>query len=384
MRFPPEFELAVACCRWPPSPRRDEAVRRAAGSVDWDHFLKVVARHRVEGLVHDSLGRAGLAPPAAVAGRLAEAARGIARENLAFAAEARRLARTMDAAGIPILFLKGVTLNLLAYGTLGIKKAADLDLAVEPIRYAEAIGALRQAGYACILPGAEASDEEILAGSVRNKHSIWRRNGVAVELHSSLVDSPLMLPGLTAAEPPRQVEIGPGIVLSTLGREALFAYLCVHGATHAWSRLKWLADLAALLKDEEPAGIEHLYRRSIELGAGRSGAQALLLCADLFETPLPPALDAELRGERAHRYLAQVALASMLRGDAQTELDDLTFGTAAIHLSHFRLMPGWRFKAAELKRKLAPAGGAGPAFLAPLAAVPGWLLRRARRAGRGR
>lgn len=383
MLFPPEFELAVACCRWPPSPRRDAAVRRAAGGVDWGHFLKVVARHRVEGLVHDSLGRAGIAPPPAVAEPLAAAARGIARENLVFAAEARRLARAMEAAGIPVLFLKGVTLNLLAYGTLAIKKAADLDLAVEPGRYAEAIGALRQAGYACIAPGAEASDEEILAGSSANKHSIWGRNGVAVELHSSLVDSPLMLPGLTASQPPQQVEVGPGIVLSTLGREALFAYLCVHGATHAWSRLKWLADLAALLKDEEPAGLERLYRRSLELGAGRAGAQALLLCADLFETALPPTLEAELRSDRAHRYLVHVALKTMLRGDAETELDDLTFGTAAIHLSHFRLMPGWRYKAAELKRKLAPAGAA-PGYLAPFAAVPGWLLRRARRAGRGR
>ncbi len=382
MRFPAEFELAVACCRWPPSPRRDDAVRRAAAGVDWGHFLKVVARHRVEGLVHDSLGRARIAPPPAVAGRLAAAARGIARENLVFAAEARRLALTMEAAGIPVLFLKGVTLNLLAYGTLAIKKAADLDLAVEPARYPDAIVALRQGGYACIAPGAEASDDEILAGSSGNKHSIWSRNGVAIELHSSLVDSPLMLPGLTASEPPRQVEVGPGIVLSTLGREALFAYLCVHGATHAWSRLKWLADLAALMKDEDPAGIEELYRRSLELGADRAGAQALLLCADLFETALSPPLEAELRGDRAHRYLVDVALKSMLRGDAETELDDLTFGTAAIHLSHLRLMPGWRYKAAELKRKLAP-GAAAPSLLA-LAAVPAWLLRRARRAGRAR
>jgi hypothetical protein len=384
VRFPPEFKLAVACCRWPPSPRHDEAVKRAASGVDWVRLLKVAARHRVEGLVHDALGRAGIAPPPAVAGRLGSAALGIARENLVFAAEAGRLAGAFGEAAIPVLFLKGVTLNLLAYGTLAIKKAADLDLAVESASYARSVGVLRQSGYVCAFPGAAASDADILAAASRNKHSIWSRNGVAVELHCSLVDSPLMLPGLTAAGEPQNVEIAPRILLPTLGREALFAYLCVHGATHAWSRLKWIADLAALLKDEQPAGIEHLYRRSIELGAGRAGGQALLLCADLFDTALPPALDSELRGSRAHRYLAQVALKSMLRGGGETELDELTFGTAAIHLSHFRLMAGWRFKAAELKRKLAPPAGAAPDYFAPLAAVPAWLLRRARRAGGGR
>ena len=35
--------------------------------------------------------------------------------------------------------------------------------------------------------------------------------------------------------------------LRTLGEEDLFAYLCMHGALHWWHRLKWLADINALL-----------------------------------------------------------------------------------------------------------------------------------------
>ena len=61
----------------------------------------------------------------------------------------------------------------------------------------------------------------------------------------------------------------------------------------------------------------------------------------------------------------------------------LALGTAAIHLSHFRLMPGVAFKWSEARRKLAgPAGEElhGPArLLQPLLAGPRWLLRRARR-----
>src|SRR5206468_9642745 len=98
-----------------------------------------------------------------------------------------------------------------------------------------------------------------------------------LELHTSLVDSPAMLGGVSVASPLQQVAIAPGIVLPTLATDELFAYLVVHGATHAWSRIKWLADVAALLSGLPEKEIEPLYRRSLALGAGRSGGQALLL-----------------------------------------------------------------------------------------------------------
>jgi len=64
----PEIRLVTACCRWPPSPARDEAVREAAAAItDWPRFLRVVRRHRVTGFVRASLSAAGvrLAVPAA-------------------------------------------------------------------------------------------------------------------------------------------------------------------------------------------------------------------------------------------------------------------------------------------------------------------------------
>jgi hypothetical protein len=351
-------------------------VRAAAAKVDWERLLPVAARHRVEGLVWDGLTRAGVEAPDAVARPLAAVASLTARENLQFAAEAARLGRAFDAAGLPFLVLKGVTLNMLAYGTLALKRSADVDVSVEPSRYADAVRLMAETGYACVGPAPGASVEDLLAGLSRNKHSIWERGAIWVELHAALVDSPLLLPGISAASERQAVPIAPGLSLPTLAREPLFAYLCVHGASHGWSRLKWLADVAALLKDETPEGVEDLYRRSVTLGAGRSAAQALILCADLLGLALPPALERELRASRANRLLVRAAMRSMLSGGGEVELDRLALGTLPIHFSHFLLLPGWRYKAAELKRKLA-----GPADTAPgLLAAPRWLLRRLRRA----
>ena len=99
MRFAPELDLVVACCRWPPSPGRDIAVRAATvAAIDWNLFARVVARHRVHGLVHDGLRRAGVSSPPAVADALAASAAGIVRENLRFAAASARLTRALAAA----------------------------------------------------------------------------------------------------------------------------------------------------------------------------------------------------------------------------------------------------------------------------------------------
>ena len=381
MHIPAEFRLTAACCAWPPSPARAEAVRRAAIGIDWARFLAVVRRHRVEGLVAAALAESGVVAGAPAADALAAAGRSTARDNLLLAAEAARAGAAFDEAAIGYLVLKGAPLAMLAYGTLALKRAADIDLAVEAEDYPHAIRLLRGLGFDCALPGPEASDSEILAAALSNKHSIWVRGGVALELHSAIVDTPMLLPGVSVGSPRQEVAIGPGLSLPTLAPDTLFAYLCVHGATHAWSRLKWLADVAALLSRSDPAGMESLYRRARELGAGRSAAQALLLCRDLLGTPVPDALDRELRRSRANRFLARTALRAMLSGGGAAELDERALGTAPIHLSHFLLVPGWRFKAGELRRKLRSGESPGRSGLAGrLLAAPRWLARRARTA----
>ncbi|MDB5722999.1 MAG: hypothetical protein JWP15_3617 [Alphaproteobacteria bacterium] len=341
----------------------------------------MVARHRVEGLAHNALAAAKISAPADLLAWLAGASSQTARENLVFAAESMRLAKAFEQAGIPFLFVKGVTLSVLAYRSLAFKRACDIDLAVDPDLYVEAAELLRRTGLQCLSPGPSASADEMLAWTARNKHTVWVGRGVAVELHSALVDTPLLLSKVSIHSPRQAVEIGPGMALPTLAPDELFAYLCVHGATHAWSRIKWLADVAALLAHESPETIERLYRRSLELGAGRTSGQALLLSAQLLGLALPEGLERELSSNRAVAYLARVALRSMLRGGGIVELDDMALGTADIHLSHFRLMPGFRFKWSEARRKLAgPADDEPlPGFLQPILAAPRWLLRRARR-----
>jgi hypothetical protein len=63
------------------------------------------------------------------------------------AAEAIRLQRLFDDVKIPVLFLKGASLEMLAYGNLGLRSAKDIDLLVTPEFLEPAIALLTRTGY---------------------------------------------------------------------------------------------------------------------------------------------------------------------------------------------------------------------------------------------
>jgi hypothetical protein len=347
--------------------------------------LRIAQRHRVEGLVADGLKYAGIKTPSEVEIKLATEARRIARHGLDLAAESLRLKGIFETQGIDMIILKGVTLDILAYGGLGVKKAWDIDLLIDASNSEPACALLVEAGYERIIPGPELSDAQALNWLMLSKESLWRHRakGFAVELHTGLADNPSLISAVSLRSPRQTVEFGPGMALTTFRDEELFAYLCAHGASHGWARLKWLADLAALLSNCSESEIESRYRQSLPLGAGRTSGQALLLCSLLLGLPIGDRLKHQLTQDAGTRWLVRVALGIMGGRHVEKELDDSVFGTIPIQLSHFFLAHGLRHKLAEVRQKCsAPYGRVLIAlpkplfFLYPLLLLPHWAWRR--------
>lgn len=387
-RLSNEFELTAACCEWPASSPRDQRLRElSARPIDWNLVLKLAARHRVQGLMHRALNESGVDMPETIQAPLSSAAAAIGTQSLLQSAESARLQRLLGERGIACIFLKGIPLAVLAYGTLGVKQAWDIDLLVAPGDALAAVAVLQQAGYARSFPTLDNVPEERLLDWVAvSKETLWvhEHSGMVVELHTALVDNPSLLPGMAAEADLQKVPIGSNIELATLGTDELFAYICVHGSAHAWARLKWLADVGALLRKAGPVELERLYRRSVELGAGRSSAQALLLSARLLSLRLPEKLEAELRRDPVNGWLERLAISAMSAHGA-TELDDTILGTTVINVSHLLLGRGWRYKYGEIARKtINPEDRFSMPlprylhFIYPVLAVPRWIRRRYR------
>jgi len=339
-----EFRLAVECCRrcFRRTAGRDDGLDSA--QIDWDHFLRLVRFHRIEGLVWNAL--AGAQMPAPASRLLRTAALAIAAQNLRSKAECRSLFERFEQAKIPLLFLKGLTVGALAYGNPGIKSAIDIDLLVDHNNLNEATELLRESGYDLVLPRNEA---RLQPWHRRRKESVWAKPGTAqqIDLHTRTADNPRLIPSVTAKSNDQFVGIGDGVVLKTLADEELFSYLAVHGASSAWFRLKWIADFAGLLHGRDPVEIERMYRRSQELRAARAAGQALLLADALFGTlEQCPALHREIRSDRTTSRLFKAAL-RQLSGDP-IEPTDRRFGTFRIHWTQFLLLPGVGYKWSEL------------------------------------
>lgn len=364
-RFSKEFRLVLACCRWPVTPKVRDGVAEAAAGVDWEQVERIARRHRVEGLVWNALRDAAVEVPAGTAQALAASATDIARQNLFIVHECLRLDALLKQAGIPVLFLKGVTLARLAYGTVGLKRGWDIDFIVPPDFAQAAAELLREAGYECTLPGAGHSAAGIAAWHRNSKESVWNHvtKEVHVELHTSLSDNGRLLPELSATSAWQEVEVAAGRGLRTLEQDRLFAYLCVHGASSGWFRLKWIADLAAFLAARSPDEIERLYRRAREFGAGRSVAQGLLLSARLLGVELTSTLEAELTADRVNRWLVKSAIGLITGPNEATELHHRRLGTVPIHLMQLALLPGWRFKLSEASRQLREVSGRAAGLL---------------------
>jgi hypothetical protein len=147
----------------------------------------------------------------------------------------------------------------------------------------------------------------------------------------------------------RVVPLTGGAGLRTMGDEDLFAYLCLHGAFHWWNRLKWLADVNALLTQTSESGVERLVRAAEARGGGRAAAQAILLCRRLWGTPLPAPLVATLGKSVVMRWLEATALSAMTTGQGEGHPHNTRFGTTRGSLSTFFLSPSWRYQLSELK-----------------------------------
>jgi hypothetical protein len=380
----PEFLLTAACCRWPAAEVRNVAVRNAAAGVtDWNHFLWLVRRQRVAGLVHDALLAAGIDLPAAIAKKLGAWAARIARQNSVLAAETVRLQRALETANIPVLVLKGVALAQLAYGSLGAKHARDIDLLVPQERAETAMRLLEREGYVLSTPAKHLSarQRQSVVRYAREVELVHSDSHLIVELQWRVMDNPLLLRDVDAHSAAQSVTLSDGATVHTLEREDLFAYLCVHGAHHAWSRLKWLADVNALVANDADVG--RLYRHAQRIGAGLCAGQGLLLCQRLFALNLPDALADELRANQRVKKLMTIALDAMTAPRAETEADGGIAGVMRIVRTQFLLGQGWAFHAAQIR-----AMAAGPAdvirfplpmplhFLYPLLRLPLWLWRR--------
>jgi hypothetical protein len=237
---------------------------------------------------------------------------------------------------------------------------------------------------------AECSDAEIIdwIATTNQCQLIDPETGSYIELHWSLVDSPHLIRGAFPLTY-RPVLVADKHDFQTLADEELFLYLCVHGSGHCWSRLKWLADIGALLEGRNSDQIKSVYQYAISRGADRCVGLALILCHRIFGTFIPEELLSSLREQTSLRILEQLALATMAGAGEETELDMRPFGSVRAFLAQLLLGRGLSHAGWSVRNTVTIPMAISPLpqrfrFLYPLVRIPLWIHRQAKDRGRNR
>jgi len=260
-------------------------------AIDWDIFIRLVARHGVPSPIYKTLKRfAGEIVPEPVLTVLRDRFHRNAKQVVGKTAELVRIVKRFQQNDINVLALKGPVLALQVYDDLGSRHVGDLDILVPPERVLEAQRLLLQEGYRRIHPRCDMTPRQQSAHLQKGQHLelYCDEKRIKVELHWRY-GSPRGLFPLKfhdAWKERQTVRLG-SIDVATLSIEHTILFLCTHGAYHAWFRIFWLYDLALLFLKYPAIDWNILMRHSGQLGIHRMVAEGVVLANQLFGSPLP-------------------------------------------------------------------------------------------------
>lgn len=257
-------------------------------NIDVRELVSSATRHGVTPLVVRYLRNRRSGPlPERYAALLDTAVERITKRNLYLTTKLDEIIDTLTSRGIRMLPHKGPVLTQQLYGRTGLREYSDLDILVPNSEVARARELLLEQGFQ---PYRRYSEKERRAHERSHHHYLLTCSdtGLHVELHWRV--SPAVVPTSMSLE----TVYARSRSVSFSGHEVAFPQtadlllmLAAHGTNHRWKRLKWLADIAALL-ETETVNWSTVLDRAEALGWTRMVVVGVVLAHDLLDSPLPP------------------------------------------------------------------------------------------------
>ncbi|HVZ48618.1 MAG TPA: nucleotidyltransferase family protein [Gemmatimonadaceae bacterium] len=293
----------------------------AAGSPDWDRVLALAAHHGVAALIDANLTRAEIAGiPPAFRARLRRHRLESARADLARWACWLELGAAFAQEGIRAMTLRGFHAVLSIYGEVGLRPVGDLDFLVHRGDVERALALLERRGYRPWREWRSALENVGLAHIMRstNELGLVSARDIVVDLHWGADPAGPSTADLMADARTLRVDGGEAVVASPTDAMVL---LLLHGNRSAWSRLRWLVDVAEGIEAMSDAEYAAVARRLDALGMRSALAGARQLIEDLWgRVPTPMAgADPAPSVRRTVRYAA----AAIERGRSWDNMFDL-------------------------------------------------------------
>jgi hypothetical protein len=227
----------------------------------------------------------------------------VALLNRLLAQEIAALCEAMAIRGVPVIPIKGATLAASIYGDVALRDFNDMDLLVPERAIADAQAVL-------LASGSESKDCSSTPGETEQEDGpyhvfIKRRMLFRVDLQWAITEKYFMFqldrPEFWKHRVPLVVA---NKTVQGLAPEDLLIVLCVHGSKHVWEELKWVCDVAELLRSHQHLDWERIYSNASEWRCRRLVSMGLSLAHRLLDVPLPGAVLARFSADSEVQLLS--------------------------------------------------------------------------------
>jgi hypothetical protein len=261
-------------------------------------------------LVYRALSQHGaaLVPPDVLAELQAQYQANV-RRNVVLTRELLRLLALLEQRGIAALPFKGPALTVAAYGDLALRQFGDLDILVGKQDVLHAKDLLMAEGYQPQARLNRAQEQVLLR--TKNVYDFRHPDGkVLLELHWKL--TPRYFPfqfDLDQAWQQAEPITLAGAEVPHFSPEDLLLMQCVLGGKHCWTQLKWLCDVAELIRTSPTMHWSKVIALAKRSGHKRNLLLGLTLAADLLEAAVPETIIIQARSDPGLTALARQATA---------------------------------------------------------------------------
>lgn len=294
----PESELLVWCARTVvPDELKTRIRQRVQGPLDWPVVLDLAWYHGIGPLLHRSLSElcSDLVPAESLT-QLRQRTQAGALLNRLLAQELVVLCEALEAHGVPVIPIKGVSLAAAVYGGLTLRDCSDMDLLVPKGSIAEAQAVLLALGYEREDPSSDPGETDHEEGAYHvfiKKRPLFR-----VDLQWVMAQQYFMFWLDRSEFWQRRTAISlANKTVQGLTPEALLIVLCVHGSKHVWEALKWVCDVAQLLRAHNQLDWDWIFSNASTWRCRRLVYMGLSLAHRLLDAPLPGAVLARLSAD---------------------------------------------------------------------------------------
>jgi Uncharacterised nucleotidyltransferase len=288
-------------------------VRSTLAAIDdWTALIQAALDHGTSGLLchHILTAGADLLPR-----EIADAAEAyVAYRRTEHGRAARDLGAVLDAfaaAQVSGLPYKGPVLAALCYAEPALRGCRDLDVLIHERDIAAAMTALHELGYRSLLTGlserrmrsfyAYNGQDALVADDRMPVEPHWRLNPRT--MHADIDTSGLLCRAGTVGLDGRNIPAP--------SREDMLLICGMHGSKEEWSRLIWIADVAALLRNGDDLNWAEILAHADDAGVRRMLLIGIALAENMLGARLPAEAAHALAEDKVARRLAATAAARL-------------------------------------------------------------------------